>query len=270
MKYKLLATDIDGTLLDNDSKLSRDNIEALKKAEACGVKVVLCSGRSHIAVKVFADEIPINGEYDYLIGFSGGILCNAKSSEILYEARLDKNIALEIITKARAFDVAILVYFHEQLVIEQENKHTDYYVSRSRLAPKKVDSFDTFLVDDVSKVLLFGDREEVVRAKESLKDVPLDASSIFFSHENLLEFNPPNATKGTTLKRLADQLNIDMSEVIAVGDNFNDISMITMAGLGVAVANAEQEVKNIADYITDLDNNKSALKEVVEKFILTN
>ena len=123
--------------------------------------------------------------------------------------------------------------------------------------------------EPVSKVIIIGDNEELKKVENEVMTTNIkNEMTTFFSADILYEFNPIGIDKGTGLKELSKILNINIEETIAIGDNYNDLSMIKAAGLGVCCVNGENGVKDFADYITKADNNQGAVAEVINKFIL--
>lgn len=262
--YKLILTDLDGTLLKDDNTLTNKNHSLIHKAVAGGCPVVVCSGRSNMSL----DEII--KRYDlpktYTIGFNGGIIYN--KDQIIYEAFLTKELVCEIIDIAKDFNCEPLMYQMSKLWIEKETPNTRNYAQRSYLTPVLVSSLKDNVTDNVSKIIFIGDNSTLKKMEQKLSEAMGNKVSIVFSSQTLLEFNPPGVNKGVALKRLATHLNIDISQTIAIGDSYNDLEMLEAAGLGVAMANSNTDIKSKANYITENDNNNSGVGEVIEKFIM--
>lgn len=269
MKYKLLLTDLDATLLNDNKEISYQNKIAIDKALKSGIKTVICSGRSYMSLDKFVKQLSLDRQGNYGICYNGAIIYETLNNNILVEHNLKKEYALEVINECKKFDTDIIVYMDEKLIIEKYTEQIKSYCETSGITPLIVDNFNDIIINDVSKVLLKSENENLNIIFEHLKLNGFNNKlNMFFSSPVLFEFTDNNVDKGTGLCELAKILNIDKSEVIAVGDQYNDISMIEEAGLGIAVANAVSEAKKAADYITIRNNNESALEEVIEKFIL--
>ncbi len=261
--YKLLFTDLDDTLLNTDGSISSQNIAAVKKALKVGCNVVICSGRSNMSIEKFNKTLGIK---DYTIGYNGGIIY--KGDEVLICHYLKKQLVYDIIDFCRSFKVDLQLYQNSELWLDKETERTKDYCLRSVLEPRIVDDLKQNITDKVNKVIILADHEVLKKLETSLPKHISDNCCTFFSHSYLFEFNPPGITKGTAVKELADYLDIPLSEVIAVGDNENDIPMIETAGLGVAVKNAVKSALEAANYITQNTNDNNAIAEVIDKFIL--
>lgn len=270
MKYKYLLLDLDFTLLNNKREISQKNKEAILKATEKGVKTVICTGRSYMSAEKFIKALELNKKGNYAIAYNGGIIYEPENNKILVEHKLEKADALKIVNELRKFDVGIIVYSSDTLVIEERRKEIDDYCRISALEPMITASFDSFIQDNISKILIKSfDREKLKEIDEHFNKTDLkDKITRFYSSNDLYEFNPLNIDKGSAILELSQYLGEDISSFIACGDNFNDISMVKNAGLGVAVKNGVEEIKAVADYVTEKTNDEDAIAEVIEKFIL--
>lgn len=267
MAYKLLITDLDGTLLNDASTISERNKDAIGRAEAKGVRTVISSGRSYQSIRYFEKKLWPDLKGHYGIGFNGGMVYESDTQRILMEQRLANLTALEVIQALRRFDVDILVYIDYELIAEKLSEQIGAYTDKSMLPVTFIEDFGR-IEEDVSKVLLKGTLDNLTMVYEHMKDRDGVDYNVFFSSDSLLEFCPIQAHKGYGLEYLCRYLGIDQKDVIAVGDQHNDISMIQAAGLGVAVQNALPEVKAAADIVTEATNDQNAIAEILEKYVL--
>ena len=271
--YSLIATDLDGTLLNNKKRIPAQNKKAIQQALERGIHVCLCSGRSFESMFYFEEELGLLEEGRYGICFNGSIIYQTHDRAIISEAPLDLSVARDVVAALRPLQKHIMIYNRELLLAEEKTEWINEYLRRIRIPLNIIPSFEQYLMqlqNPVSKVIVVGDHESLVKTKEKLDLVFAGRCNVFFSANELMEITAPTATKGTALTTLAKHLGITMSEVIAIGDQCNDLDMLRMAGLGVAVANAAEEAKNAADYITVSDNEAGALWEVFEKFVIAN
>jgi len=267
MKYKLIATDVDGTLLNKEHKISKENFDAIKKALDSGMLLSLCSGRTSVSLNVFAKELGINVKGAYGIGFNGGIIYEADSLKIIHETKLDNNIALEIIRDVKAVGANVLTPVYSEadtIIIDAPVEVMSEFGDEIAVKFKQISSFEQALTKPVYKILVRGERSELEKVSEAMKDKGEGKFVMVYTALRILEFLPIGVNKGAALGILANYLNISLEEVVSVGDNYNDIELIEQAGFGVAVANAVEPLKNVADYITKNDNNNSAIAEVIE------
>jgi len=269
--YKFVAIDADGTLLDINRNITQRNKTAIQKATALGVKIVLCSGRSYHSLRFFADELGLKTKGNYVIAFNGGMILNAHTNAVLYETKIEQTLAKEIVTAAKPFSpaAATLVYRDmSHLIINPGIPNADLYLESSRANPIYAEDINSEITGDVQKVLIAGHTADLQAPAAFLTKQFTGRCNMMFSGPYLFECNELHTTKSSGIQTLCQMLGISMSETIAIGDNFNDVSMIQAAGLGVCMANGEAEVKAKADYVTANDCNNSGVAEVLEKFIL--
>lgn len=268
MKYKLLAIDMDGTLLNSNNEVSSRTRLALEKAKSKGVYVVLSTGRILKSAISYARILELKNP---IIACNGAVVVD-ENEKIIHK----RPIEMELVEKIAKIAMERKIYYHfydetkfysyikvdEILKFYSEGNgyfNIDIHIfdSISELKDKNTNIYKFLFVDnDKNKLNSF--RKEL----ESLGNV-----SISSSWNNNLEAMGLNVSKGTALEELCKKLNIDPKEVIAIGDSENDISMIRFAGLGVAMGNGNDDVKKNADYITDTNDNDGVAK-VIEKFIL--
>ena len=267
--YKLILCDLDATLLDDNKNMPYKNIAAIKKAVESGCHFVLSSGRSNMSLNNFNKTIGLDKKGCYCIGYNGGIIYEADTLKVLSEHLLKGCIAVKAIKLCRKYNVDLMVYYNERLYYEKPSERIDTYAARSKLIPICLDDLESICINDVSKVIIIGRNSILCEIEKEVYSTGLDKDmTTFFSASDLYEFNPLNIDKGTALEELSEILSINKEDIIAIGDNMNDISMVKKAGLGVAVRNGTDEIKKEADYITEKTNNEGAVAEVIEKFVL--
>jgi len=264
--YKILFTDIDDTLLKNDLTISKENAEAIKKTVSLGKKFVICSGRSIFGVKKYIDELGIGNE-GYVICLNGGAVYDCKTMEVISENFLPKDSVKTICQLGLEFDIPMQGYYRDKLYVEKLAEVTKQYIKRMGIQAIFVPSLMDYS-GNFSKVLFTWDHEKLTGICERLMPEIGEKVNMTFSKPEYLEFTNKEATKGNAAAKLCDMLGIPLTEAIAIGDGQNDKSMITRVGLGVAVANACQELKDAADYITENTNDTHAVREVIDKFLL--
>ena len=266
MSYKILFIDVDDTLLKNDLTISPENAEAIRLASSRGKKIVICSGRGIFGIKKYLDFLGTGGD-EYVICLNGGIIYNYKTMEVVSEEFLPPLYSETICRVGREFDIPTQGYFRDKLIIEKMYGVTGQYIKRMGISAVLVPDLAKY--PRLSKILFTWDHERLKGVCERLMPLVSDEVSLVFSKPEYLEFTHKNATKGKAVESLCKRLGIGLDEAIAMGDGQNDKSMITSAGLGVAVANACRELKDAAGYITKNTNETNAVKEVIEKFLLS-
>lgn len=268
--YKLIACDLDETLLTTNKEVSKRNIEAIQKAEALGVKFVVATGRGIENVKPTLEAIEQAGREDeYVISFNGGAVTENKTNEFLFTNGLTFNHANEVYQRGQAYDVSIHVYTKQDIFIYNMTE-----TERLQLEPeiKITEIFEenlSFLADEeIIKIIFMNENHAYLEKIEAdLADLLAD-SDVSYSSNRYLEINRKGANKGAALAYVANHLGIPLSQTLAIGDNFNDHSMFKVAGFAVGVQNMRTELHEEVDYITQANNDESAVAEVIERFIL--
>lgn len=266
--YKLLAVDMDGTLLNSNRIISEVNKEAIKKAIKKDVQVVITSGRGLKGLDIFLNEVHLRGENQYLIANNGGTIYRTSDFECIAYKGLKGRDLIKAHALSKEFGLNMIAYTHEGAIAAKENELTRFetkYVGN----PVKIINFSSDIKDEdeITKIL-FSQTEELLAKK--MLELPKE----FYSEYNLVKTMPmilevmdKDCNKGYGVKVLADKLGIKKEEIICIGDQANDIEMITFAGLGIAMGNAIEELKDIAQYITS-DNDNDGVAKAIEKFIL--
>jgi len=266
MEYKLVAIDLDDTLLKDNRTISQKNIEALKQAAEKGVKVILASGRAAESTYYYMEKIGL--EFP-VIGFNGACIYDGKNKRVLHEMLLDCEVALPIIKHVETLGIHCNVYVDDKIYIQKRNKWSEFYkenfVKSSLMV--EVGKLSDFIRFPVLKILLADDNEVLLGIKPEMEKIAGNDVNVFFSQPYFLEFTNKYATKGYALKVLAEYYGIRQEEVMAIGDAYNDISMIQYAGLGVCMGNGVDDVKKIADFVT-LENDEDGVAHAIERFIL--
>ena len=273
--YKLIACDMDGTLLDKNFKFSHLDKEAIAKAQEKGVIFALCSGRSYKSLRGFAKELGINPKGNYIVGFNGGLVYDMENETVAAKYDMDKDIAVQVVkiydSHWDKHNMEIIIYIDgESVIFEESAVYAREYqkTSQVRWCGARDVLSDVQKLDHIAKIIFIGENAALQSFEKELKKAFGNRVNICFSAEYLLEVGPVEHNKGSGIEWLCNQFNINLGEVIAIGDNHNDLPMIEKAGLGVAVANAAQAAKEIADYITENDCSNGAVAEVIGKFVL--
>lgn len=268
--YKIIACDLDETLLSTDRTVSRRNIEAIEQARALGVKFVPATGRGYSSLNGTLAELGLlERENEYAISFNGGAITENKGNRLLHFQGLPFSLAEELYRTGRQYDVCIHIYTRDMVYVYRLWQEEIDYLS-GRMEIKEI--FDTnlsFLAgQDIVKMLYEKmDYPYLRQIEQDLEGFTQDID-ISYSSNRYIEFNRKGVSKGAGLLTLAKLLGVEPEETIAIGDNFNDLSMIQAAGLGVGVRNTVEEMKPACDFITEATNDESAVAEVIEKFVL--
>ena len=268
--YKIIACDLDETLLNSNHVVSKRNKELIEKAKALGVKFVPATGRGFTSVTPTLDSLNLlNEENEYVISFNGGAITENKSNRLLHFEGISFEKALELFNIGLTYDVGIRIYTIDKVYAYNLNEEELTY-SKARMKLELLDSpnIDFLKNEELVKVLYSNTNYDYLKSIENNLQNHLNNMNVTYSSNRYIEFNHSNVDKGSGLKTLAVLSGVDLKDTIAIGDNYNDLSMIKVAGIGVAVNNAVDDLKTQADYITHATNNEDAVAEVIEKFIL--
>lgn len=259
---KMVATDIDGTILPFHSEFSENLKSCIKRLEKEGIKVILVTGRMHSSTVPLSDKLGLKNP---IISYQGGLIKDY-SGITLFRTNLPSGTAKEIINWARNNDVHLNLYIDDNLFVENDNDIIKYYI-KGKFVDYKVCSFDNLEIKNVNKLLAIDinnpDRvtDWVKILKNKYPDLYIVKSTPYFC-----EIGPSNAKKSIAVEFLCNQYGICKDEVLTIGDQNNDIDLVQSGGIGVAMGNATQELKNCADYITDTVENDGFVK-AIEKFV---
>lgn len=263
--YRLLAIDLDDTLLADDLSISEENQRALDAAKQRGVAVVACSGRESASMRKILDRLDFPEEGDYFISYNGAIV-QTIAGEILRRDCLEGEFFHQLVELGRKQGVLIQCYC-DSLVTEETSERLQKYEIATGIQATRVEDLKT-LPYSIKMLFNSGDRSRLEAIKAELEETAAEKCHCFFSKPNYLEVLGKDSNKGIGVKFLAKHLGIAREDVICIGDSFNDAYMLEYAGLGVAMCNAHSEIRALADVVTERDNNHSGVAEVIEKYIL--
>lgn len=268
MDYKLIVLDIDGTLTNSKKEITPATKAALIKIQEQGVYVAIASGRPTPGTRKVAEELELARFGNYVLSFNGGRVLNYKTKEVVLDKTISAEMAGVLCEEALQHGVGILTYDSECALAGTEvDEYMELEARINSIELKKVGHFKDYVDFPVNKCLMTGEPERMAELEKELKEKYAGKLNIFRSEPFFLELMPKGIDKASVLKNFLPFLGITRDEVICCGDGYNDKTMIEFAGLGVAMANARDEVKEVADYIT-ASNDEDGIVEVVEKFIL--
>jgi Cof subfamily protein (haloacid dehalogenase superfamily) len=271
--YKLVVSDLDGTLLSNFHvpNLNKSSIQRIREK---GIKFCITTGRTIQSTKNILKEIgTYNEENEYSILFNGCVIIENKNNKVLFFKGIDFEISNKLFEIGKKYDVMLLVYSIDNCYVwKSYEKEIERQKSYEELLTFMDDLNINFIKEkniQITKIVFVNeDHNYLLKIKEELDKIFGNEISISTSANMYLEINAKNVNKGNALEWLANYLKIDMKETIAIGDNSNDIFMIEKAGIGVCVKNGIDSLKNKANYVTEKTNDEGAVKEVLDKFVL--
>ena len=262
----MLVVDMDDTLLTDDHKISTENKEMLLKAQEMGVYVILASGRPTAAMIEYAKELQCDNYNSFMISFNGSTITSLKEDEILFEQALTKEEIHAIYDFSKQNNTHIITYLDGKIISETNSEYIDIESTITGLELLIVPSFKDAVTTSAVKCLLLEEPIFLKSVESKLKSAMPDLS-ICMSKPFFLEAAPNGVDKGAAIQILAERLNIHQSEIIAIGNAGNDLTMVQYAGLGVWVDNVEDDLRHFADVVV-ASNNNHGVAEVVKRFIL--
>lgn len=263
-QFRLLVADIDGTLITSQREIPDGVHAAVAAAQARGVRVCLATGRIWPSAERFVRGL---GADPPAILANGGIVYDFRTDTVLRQVPLSHEQARAVLELLRAYPrVQPHLFAHNRVYVGRLNIHSEFYRRKDRLVIEEVGDLVTFLPPDPTKILVIGDRHDLIEAAAAIARLPYPINTVF-SEQTYFEVLPTGSSKGAALEFVANLLGIPQRAIIAVGDNLNDQEMLRFAGLGVAMGNAPPELQAQAGYVSST-NDEEGLSEVIHRFIL--
>lgn len=262
----MLVLDMDDTLLTDQHTISEENKNMLLKAQEMGVYVVLASGRPTPAMYDFAYDLDLHKYGSYMLSYNGAVITDLAKNEVVFEQSLSVQDIHELYDFSISNAVHIITYLDGHVVAESESEFIDIEVKLTKMPLNKATSFKSTVSKSAVKCIMLQEPNYLKVVGEKLK-LEKPHLSVTTSKPFFLEITQKGIDKAASLERLGNILGISASEMIAVGNAHNDLSMIEYAGLGVWVDNVHPELRHKGDYIV-ASNNDHGVAEVVKRFIL--
>lgn len=268
--YKMIALDMDGTLLNSQKKISRATLEAINKAFSAGKEVVLCTGRCIPELEEYIEQI---NDLRYIIGISGALVYDLKEKKEIYMNKIPENQVDIIFDAIKGVDVLPHILSEKSLVQRDMMENMEHYGMGAykplfeRVATPVENIVEYYRENkvDVLKLNLYHALQE--NREETRKKLEKENLVLVNAEKASLEVSAAGTTKGTGLGRLCEHLGMDLSEVISVGDADNDLDVLSKAGLAIAMGNANDNVKKICDVVVS-DCDHDGCGEAIEKYLL--
>lgn len=269
MKYKLLVLDVDGTLLNNAKEISKRTKAALLKVQQMGIKLVLASGRPTYGLIPLAKMLELDNYGGFIVSYNGCQIIWADNGKILFERRINPEVLPYLEKKAHKNGFALFTYHDNTLLANSTDSiHIRQEADLNHLNIIKEEEFSTAIDFAPCKCMLVSDDEQALTDLETHWKRRLAGTlDVFRSEPYFLEVVPCGIDKANTLGVLMEQLGIEREEVVAVGDGVCDVTMLQLAGLGIAMGHSQDSVKICADYVT-ASNEEDGVAQAVEKLIL--
>lgn len=268
MSYQLIALDLDGTLTNSKKLISGATKNGILEIQKNGKIVVLASGRPVNGVAPLADELQLGRYNGYTLAFNGGRITDCASGEVIYNQPLPSDVIAPIWKYIKTIPGLDLITYNDTQILSgiRPNQYDEIESVNCRMKIISVDDFPRAVSFPVNKLLVSGDPQIISSIVDPLRNAYRDRLDIYLSEPFFLEIMPLHIDKAYTLQILLDHIGLTADEMICCGDGYNDLSMIRMAGLGVAMGNAQPEVKKQADFITR-SNDEDGVLHVINLYM---
>ena len=261
---------MDGTLTNSKKEITPFTKRTLIEAQRKGMRLILASGRPTYGIMPLADMLEMKKYNGYILAFNGGKIIECSTNRVIYEQALPNDVLPLLYQRSIEYDTAILSHNGPRILTESpDNEYVKYVAFLNKMEIQATDNFLRDLPKAVNKCLMVGKPELLVWLEEELKKEVGERINIYRSEAFFLELVPKGIDKAVCIDRLLKGIGTEREEVIAIGDGFNDLSMIRYAGLGVAMSNAQEAVKAEADVITLHNNDEDGVAHFLLEELLT-
>ena len=266
-KYKMLVTDFDGTLYRSDHTIADDTVKAIKKFVSEGGKFIVCTGRMAQSIRPILYNLGLVGD---VLCLQGAILCDIESGKIKSEGGIDWQRGATLLKDLEGEGEHLQTYISDDMYTARRDIYTEFYEKGCNITANitgiPLSEYVANGKKRINKVVSLGEPHKMRKLYEKYKDYG-NGIIVNMSEPTFLEAVDMRYSKGESMKRIAAEYGVGIDEVIAVGDSLNDMTLIESAGLGVAVANADEELKRAADEVT-VSNDQDAVKALLEKYCI--
>lgn len=263
---KALVLDIDGTLTNSRKEITPATRQAIQDLMKRGRRVILASGRPTPGMLKYEKELELERYGGYLLSFNGARIVDCRTGEIIYQRLLPLPLLPGLYRFARDNGCGLITYLGDEVISAfSPDKYVELEAGINGLPVREVDNFTEFVDFDINKCLMTAEPGKAERLEQELREQYSDRADIYRSEPYFIEIVPKNVNKAASLDKILPVLGVTREDTVCCGDGFNDISMIRYAGVGVAMGNAQQAVKEAADYVT-ATNDEDGLVQVIGEF----
>lgn len=263
---KALVLDIDGTLTNSKKEITPATRQAIQGLMERGQKVILASGRPTPGMRKYEKELELEKYGGYLLSFNGAKIVDCYTGEIIYQRLLPLTLLPGMYRFAKDNGCGLITYLGSEVISAfPTDKYVELEARINGLPVKEVENFLEFVDFDINKCLMTAEPDKAEHLEKDLRDRYGDRADVYRSEPYFIEIMPKGVNKAASLDKILPVLGVTRENTICCGDGFNDISMIKYAGVGVAMGNAQQVVKEAADYVTAA-NDEDGLVQVIERF----
>ncbi|MCR5431005.1 MAG: Cof-type HAD-IIB family hydrolase [Lachnospiraceae bacterium] len=264
MNYRILASDMDGTMLTDDKSISKETLRAVTEFREAGGYLIISSGRPYPAMTGYLAELKPNAP---MVTYNGAKIVDPKDGHALFEEGMITDDAIRIMEEGEKRGHTVIVWTNDILYGNEINKNMEIYVFNTDIVPYKYESREFFRNKSVTKIILNDAPEKIAVTMKEMKEAGLKGTTWATSGPEYLEFYSDKVSKAVAVDRVAGMLGLGAEDVCAVGDGRNDLEMIKYASLGVAMQNAPEDVREQADYVTD-SNERDGVGKLIRAKIL--
>lgn len=263
MKYKLIAMDLDGTLLDENSEISKENMEAIQYAKKQEVIIIISTGRPIQGIEKYYKQLKLSTP---AITYNGGMIVNPVTKEVIFEQKLESDAFIQAYELGRKYDATMCVWSKNQLYVNKMNWRVEDYKKISGVEPVLIEDVEQLKQQGITKMLWYDEPEQICKYKQEMENMSIGEASFCTSKPYFLEIFSSKVSKAIAIEQIGKMYGISSAEMMAFGDGINDLEMIEYVGHGVAMENAEEELKNIADEIAP-HHNESGVAKIIKKYV---
>lgn len=264
---KMIVLDLDDTLLNDDLQISDYNKKVIFNAQKSGIKIVLASGRPTPAILPFANELKLEVNGGYVISYNGAILTDMTTNKVLTSTTLSHENIDFLLEFANKNDLYFQTYINGNVTISKENQYSDIEGNLTGMPVVKVENLRHAIEEEPVKVILMQDPAILKEVEKELKPIVENIMTMNISKPFFLEFTNINVDKNKTIDFLCNVTGINKDEVMAIGDSFNDLTMIKGCGIGIVMSNGQDDVKKHAHHVTHC-NNTDGVATAINRFAL--
>lgn len=258
---KFIAIDVDGTLVTDDKRITEETIKAIRLANEKGANVSIASGRPLSGINRYREYFKDDALF---ITYNGAKVIKLDTNETIFEMSMNSDDAKDVLEYAFTNKMHLFIWIKDELYTDELNEHVEYYQSINMVKANIVPDF-RLLYNNVTKIIIYDYNENLVKAKNDILRINPNINCQF-SIPVFLEIFNKEVSKGKAVEMIGKYYNLNKDEIMAIGDNFNDLSMIEYAGIGVAMGNAPEEIKRIATFVTK-SNQEDGVAYAINKFI---
>jgi len=266
MNIKLLITDLDDTLISDYTPVSKNVIETIEKVKQKGIKAAIATGRMHSSAFPYAKDLDI---VEPIISYNGALIKHVDSDEIILHKPVNYDDAIEVLNFAKETNIFVQYYSTREYYVGRHCEASELYCSKTGRKAVAVDNelIKTLDFEPTKLLMITKNQQEGKKIYMKAKEIFGGRLYITQSSDTYVEFNNPEASKGSACRELAKYYGYDIKDIMAIGNGGNDVDMIKVAGFGIAVGNAVQEAKEAADYICPPQSEDGAIT-AIEQFLL--